>query len=330
MRPYRQLTFAEREEMSRGVAQGHSLRAISHPLGRAVSTVAREVRRARPTRAAYRAGDAQQAAWGARRRPRRPGKLHASPWLRAYVAGKLAQRWSPEPMAIRLRRDYPDDPTMRCSHETIYQYLSVLGRGALKQELVRTLRPARPYRQRRWLTQDDRRGHIPEMLSIEERPAAVATRSVPGHWEGDLLMGGTRSRSALGVLVERQTRFLLLVPLQQKTATAVRQAFAAAIRRLPAALRQSLTYDQGFEMYQHQRFTMETAMTVYFCHPHSPWERGTCENTNGLLRQYFPKGINFHRVPQAVIYAAEHQLNGRPRKVLAGRTPSEVLSEIMG
>ena len=330
MARYRHLTFAEREEISRGVACGTSSRALAHQLHRAGSTIARECRRGRPTRAAYRAGDAQQEAWGARRRPRRRGKLQASPRLRAYVLAQLAQRWSPEPMAKRLRQDYPEDSTMRLSHETIYQYLYVLGRGALKHELQRTLRQARPYRERWAVTQDDRRGRIPEMLSIEERPAAVAARSVPGHWEGDLLMGGTRSRSALGVLVERQTRFLLLVPLRQKTAVAVREAFAAAIRRLPEALRQSLTYDQGFEMYQHQRFTLETAMTVYFCHPHSPWERGTCENTNGLLRQYFPKGINFHRVSWAAIREAETQLNGRPRKVLAFRTPRETLSAVMG
>ncbi len=330
MGSYRQLRWSEREEISRGFAQGHSRRQIAAQLGRAVSTVARDCRRQGQPPSGYRAWEAQAAAGRARRRPRRPSKLQASPGLRAYVVTKLARRWSPEQIAKRLPQDYPEDTTMRLSHETIYQYLYILGRGALKQELVRTLRQARPYRQRRWLTQDDRRGKIPDMLSIEERPPAVAERSVPGHWEGDLLMGGTRSRSALGVLVERQTRFLLLVPLQAKTAAAVREAFAAAIRRLPAALRQSLTYDQGTEMYQHQRFTMATSMTVYFCHPHSPWERGTCENTNGLLRQYFPKGIDFRRVPMAAIHEAETQMNGRPRKVLAFRTPTEVFSEVLG
>ena len=330
MRGYGHLSFAEREEISRGVALGTSSRAIARRLRRAGSTIARECRRGRPTRAAYRAGDAHREAWGARRRPRRPGKLQTSPRLRAYVLAQLAQRWSPEQIAKRLWQDYPEDPTMRLSHETIYQYLYVLGRGALKRELQRTLRQARPYRQRRWLTQDDRRGTIPDMISIEERPPAVAARTVPGHWEGDLLMGGTRSRSALGVLVERQTRFLLLVPLRQKTAGAVREAFTAAIRRLPATLCQSVTYDQGREMAEHRRFTMATQMTVYFCHPHSPWERGTCENTNGLLRQYFPKGINFHRVPRAAIREAEQQVNGRPRKVLAWQTPSEALTKVVG
>ena len=330
MARYHQLTFAEREEISRGVAQGRSSRALAQQLHRAGSTIARECHRGRPTRAAYRAGEAHQAAWSARRRPRRPGKLQTSPCLRAYVLQRLGQRWSPEQIAKRLRQDYPGDRTMQIAHETISQDLYVLGRGTLKTALRRTLRQARPYRQRRWVTQDDRRGKIPEMISIEERPDIVAARSVPGHWEGDLLMGGTRSRSALGVLVERQTRFLLLVPLTRKNATSVRQAFAVAIRRLPAALRQSLTYDQGSEMYQHQRFAMETAMTVYFCHPHSPWERGTCENTNGLLRQYFPKGINFHRVSPAAIREAETQMNGRPRKVLHWRTPGEALSAVLG
>lgn len=329
MGSYRHVSFQEREEISRLLAAGSSLREISRRIKRDVSTISRECRRAQRNRLVYRALKAHKEAFWSSHRPRRRCKLQQNLRLRSYVFQQLHQRWSPQQIAKRLREDYPDDTTMRISHETLYQYLYILGRGELKKEITRSLRYHRPYRRQHRLTQDDRRGTIPEMISIEERPAEVADRSIPGHWEGDLLMGGTRSTSALGVLVERQTRFLLLVPLKKKDAQSVRIAFAQAIQRLPQAIRKSLTYDQGFEMRQHQRFTMDTNMTVYFCHPHSPWERGTCENTNGLLRQYFPKGIDFHRVPLKQIQEAEQQMNGRPRNVLNWRTPSEVLSQVL-
>lgn len=326
---YQHISFKEREEISRGLASGFSLRQISRQLGRDVSTLSRECRRAQRNRFVYRALKAQKQAFWASHRPRRRCKLQQNLPLRDYVFQKLHLRWSPQQIAKRLKQDYPGDITMRISHETLYQYLYILGRGELKKEIQRYLRQQRPYRRRQWLHQDDQRGKIPEMISLEERPPEVADRSVPGHWEGDLLMGGSRTKSALGVLVERQTRFLLLVPLKKKDAESVRIAFAQAIRRLPRAIHKSLTYDQGTEMYHHQRFTMDTHMTVYFCHPHSPWERGTCENTNGLLRQYFPKGIDFKRVSLKQIQQAEQQMNGRPRNVLNWLTPSEVLSQVL-
>lgn len=327
---YQHVSLQEREEISRLLATGCSLRAISRQLHRDVSTLSRECRRADRNRIVYRALLAHKDAFWDSHRPRRRCKLQQNLRLRGYVLDKLHHRWSPQQIAKRILEDYPGDATMRISHETLYRYLYVLGRGALKQEIVRSLRQQRPYRRRQALHQDDRRGKIPDMISIEERPANVADRSVPGHWEGDLLMGGAKTLSALGVLVERKTRFLLLVPLKKKDAESVRIAFAQAIHRLPQAIRKSLTYDQGREMYEHRRFTMETQMRVYFCHPHSPWERGTCENTNGLLRQYFPKGIDFHQVSLKQIQEAEQQMNGRPRNVLDWRTPSEVLNRTLG
>lgn len=326
---YRHVSLQEREEISRLLAGGCSLRQISRQLHRDVSTLSRECRRAQRNYRVYRAWDAHKEAFWSSHRPRRRCKLQQNLRLRTYVFQMLHQRWSPQQIAKRIQEDYPGDAAMRISHEAIYRYLYVLGRGALKKEIVHSLRQRRPYRRRQAFRQEDHRGKIPDMISIEERPQAVADRSVPGHWEGDLLMGA-KHQSALGVLVERKTRFLLLVPLQQKDAASVRKAFAQAIRRLPKAIHKTLTYDQGSEMHEHRRFTMETRMTVYFCHPHSPWERGTGENTNGLLRQYFPKGINFNQVSQKQIQEAEQQMNGRPRNVLNWQTPSEVLSQVLG
>ena len=327
---YQHVSFKEREEISRLLATGNSVRQISRQLGRNASTISRECRRADRNRLVYRALKAHKEAFWFSHRPHRRCKLQHNLPLRSYVLQKLHLRWSPQQIAKHLLQDYPEDAAMRISHETIYRYLYILGRGALKKEIVRSLRQRKPYRRHQAFHQEDQRGTLPEMISIEERPAEVADRSVPGHWEGDLLMGGAKTLSALGVLVERKTRFLLLVPLHKKDAESVRVAFAHAIRRLPQAIHKSLTYDQGSEMAHHRRFTMDTNMTVYFCHPHSPWERGTCENTNGLLRQYFPKGINFHKVSLKQIQEAEHQMNGRPRNVLNWRTPSEVLSEVLG
>lgn len=217
---------------------------------------------------------------------------------------------------------------MRISHETIYQHLYVLPRGELKGELLKHLRQSQRFRRRRILQNDDRRGKIPEMISIEERPQEVADRTVPGHWEGDLLVGPSR-RSALGTLVERQTRLVLLVPLTQKDAVSIREAFAKEIRRLPSQLAKTLTYDQGTEMVEHKKLTMDTHMQVYFAHPHSPWERGTCENTNGLLRQYFPKGTDFTKVSPEEIEVAGKEMNTRPRKTLNWETPSEVFHRLL-
>ena len=317
MTQYTRLSLAEREEISRELAAGSRLRAIARQLGRAPSTIGRELRRAERTRSTYRATRGQPVA---RRSAQRPRKLVTHPLLQAYVHAQLTQRWSPEQIARRLKAEYPDDPTMRVSHETIYTYLYVLPRGELKRTLLRALRHRRTHRR-------GRRGDIPAMLSIEERPAEVAARTVPGHWEGDLIVG-RRNASALGTLVERTTRTTLLVPLRAKDATSVRQAFAREMRTLPQQLARSLTYDQGKEMAEHELFTQETRIQVYFAHPHSPWERGTNENTNGLIRQFFPKGTDFSRVSRRQIKHVQTLLNGRPRKVLNWRTPSEAFHNV--
>lgn len=330
MLTYTRLPCAEREEISRLVAAGASLRAIARQLTRAPSTISRELhrtgkRRLRTRRRRYRAMTAQVVAGRLAQYRRRPRKLASHPGLRGAVYTRLAQRWSPEQIAKWLATEYPDDATMRVSHETIYTYLYVLPRGALKQELLRSLRHRRKHRRIRRASHD-RRGVIPDMISIEERPAEVADRTVPGHWEGDLMMG-RRHASALGTLVERTTRFTLLVPLQAKDATSVRQAFAREMRTLPAQVTRSLTYDRGKEMQEHRLFTDETAIQVFFAHPHSPWERGTNENTNGLIRQFFPKGTDFSKVSRRDIKHVQTLLNGRPRKVLNWRFPCEVLRD---
>jgi len=325
------VTFAEREEISRQLAAGASGRAIARQLGRHPSTIARELRRTgkrrlRTRRHRYRAGPAhhEAAQAGPARRQGHRRLLRCAP-LQATVQARLRQRWSPEQIARWLVTEYPDDATMRVSHETIYTYLYVLPRGTLKRELLRCLRHRRKYRRKR-STPHDRRGLIPDMLSIEERPAEVAARTVPGHWEGDLLMG-RRHASALGTLVERTTRFTLLVPLHGYDAPGVRRAFAREMRTLPAQLTKSLTYDRGREMIEHRLFTRDTQVQVYFAHPHSPWERGTNENTNGLIRQFFPKGTDFSKVSRREIKHVQALLNGRPRKVLNWRFPCEALRD---
>lgn len=320
------LTLAEREEISRQLAAGTSGRAIARQLGRAPSTVTRELRRAEHTRSTYRATSGQGVATHQAQQPRRPRRLVTNLRLQTYVHAHLAQRWSPEQIAKRVVEEYPDDPTMRASHETIYTYLYVLPRGELKRELLRALRHRRNHRKSRRRSHD-RRGVIPDMISIEERPAEVADRTVPGHWEGDLLLG-RRHASALGTLVERTTRTTILVPLRGKDARRVRQAFAREMRTLPQQMARSLTYDRGKEMAEHKLFTQQTRIQVYFAHPHSPWERGTNENTNGLIRQFFPKGTDFSNVPRREIKHVQDLLNGRPRKVLHWRTPSEAFHNV--
>lgn len=328
MPSYTRLTCAEREEISRHLAASASVRAIARHLGRAPSTISRELRRTgrlrlRYRRHQYRAIPAQQGSVRLGRQRRRPRMLMANARLRAAVYAGLAQRWSPEQIATRLKAEYPDDATMRISHEAIYTYLYVLPRGELRRTLLQALRQRHKRRRsRHQRLVHDRRGQLPDMISIEERPAEVADRTVPGHWEGDLLMG-RRQTSALGTLVERTTRTTLLVPLQAKDATSVRRAFARGMRTLPQQMRRSLTYDRGKEMAEHRLFTEATGITVYFAHPQSPWERGTNENTNGLLRQFFPKGTDFTRVSRREIKQVQVLMNGRPRKVLNWRTPSE-------
>jgi IS30 family transposase len=319
------LTLVEREEISRGLAGGLSLRAIAASLDRAPSTVCREVA-ANGGRRAYRALKAERAA---RRRARRPktAKLAQCPRLRAVVEAQLAKYWSPEEISAWLARAYPDDPEMRVSHETIYMSLFVQGRGALRQELHRCLRSGRALRRPKARTKGGfGQGQITNKVMISERPAEVADRAVPGHWEGDLIYG--RRMTCIGTLVERSTRYVMLFPLPNgHTAEAVRMALAKKIRALPTELRRSLTWDQGHEMAEHARFTVDTGVQVYFCDPKSPWQRGSNENTNGLLRQYLPKTTDLAAVTAAELNAIARSLNGRPRQTLGWRSPSEAFNE---
>ena len=309
MPSYTRLSLEEREEVSLGLLAGLSLRAMAVRLGRAASTLSREVRRNAEGAWGYRAVRAQRYA---RERRARCGyrRLDGHARLRRWVFGRLRRYWSPQQIARELKRRFAGEREMRLSHEALYTYLYVLPRGALKQELLACLRQHRKRRRPR-SRGEDRRGHITEMISIEERPAEVADRAVPGHWEGDLLMGRA-NRSALGTLVERTTRTLILVPLKNKQATQVRRAYAREVKSLPRQMRLSLTYDRGKEMAEHRLFTQHTQMQVYFAHPMSPWERGTNENTNGLLRQFFPKGTDFSRLTRRQIKRVQHLIERAP------------------
>ena len=326
MERYRRLSLIEREEFSRMLAAGQSLRATARAMKRAPSTLSRELTRHRTSPITYRAVPAHQRAQRRAHQPRKLRKLAAQPRLRAAVLHLLARRWSPEQIAHGLPPRYPDDPTMRISHEAIYTYLYVLPGGALKRELARYLRRRHRFRRPHKIRLSSR--PIQALVSIDERPKAVADRTVPGHWEGDLLVGHANA-SALGTLVERTTRFTLLVPLKAKDAATVRQAFARELRTLPAQLRRSLTYDQGPEMREHRLFTKHTKMRVYFAHPHSPWERGTNENTNGLLRQFFPKGTRFTQVSRAEIKRVQAMFNDRPRKILNWHSPAHAFTKLL-
>ncbi len=326
-RPERCLSFEEREEISRAIAGGHSARAIARTLGRSHTTIAREIDRC-GGRWRYRAHAAEREAWRRQRRPR-PTKLELSPELRRLVAERLKEDNSPQQIAGWLKLEHPDNEAMRVSHETIYRALYVQARGTLKRELTRHLRRGRSRRYAR--SQSSKRqgqGKIAGMVMISERPPEVADRAVPGHWEGDLLIG-TRT-NAIATLVERQTRYCQLVALPEGTeAERVADALAASITTLPAQLRRSLTWDQGSEMAEHRRFAVETGVEVYFCDPRSPWQRGSNENTNGLLRQYFPKGESLAGVSQERLDEVAAKLNRRPRQTLGFRTPAEKLAELI-
>ena len=321
------LSFAEREEISRGLAAGRSLRSIAAGLERAPSTVSREVA-LHGGRSRYRAAPADQQAWTQARRPQ-TCKLAAHPGLSAIVGEKLKQRWSPQQIAGWLRTTYPDEPEMQVSHETIYRTLFVQSRGALRKELTAHLRTARVIRRPRGTRLPDGRGGRPGILNISERPAEADDRAVPGHWEGDLVFG--KHMSPVATLVERSTRFVMLVELPggHHQADVVADALAAAIQRMPSQLARSLTWDQGTEMAQHARFTAATGVEVYFCDPKSPWQRGSNENTNGLLRQYLPRTLDFRTMTQADLDAIADQLNGRPRQTLGFKTPSQALAEVL-
>ena len=314
------LTLAEREEISRAVVAGHSMRSIAVQLGRAPSTISREIMR-NGGHACYRASQADQSAWDRGRRPK-TCKLAQNRALARIVAGKLQRRWSPQQIAGWLKRTYPDDTSRQVSPETIYRSLFIQARGALKKELVEHLRRSRAMRRSRHYTQK-REGHgrITDTVSISERPASVEDRAVPGHWEGDLLFGSKNSQIA--TLVERRTRYAMLVKVSGKDTETVITALIKHARKLPEELYKSLTWDRGKEMADHKRFTLATDIQVYFCDPQNPWQRGSNENTNGLLRQYFPKGTDLSGYSQAKLNAVARQLNERPRKTLNFETPAE-------
>src|SRR6202795_4444940 len=316
------LTLREREEISRGIASGSSIREIAKCLERAVSTVSREVAR-HGGRPAYRASQADGEAWQSALRPKRC-LLSINLKLRNIVASKLILDWSPKQVSGWLKTQYPVDESMRVSHETIYRSLFIQARGALKKELLEHLRSKRRIRRSQHSRIfKDGRGQIPEAISIRERPAEVEERAVPGHWEGDLLRGAGNSHVV--TLVERRSRFCMLVKVAGKDTATVVAALSQHVQQLPAALRRSLTWDRGLEMAQHKSFTMATNMQVYFCDPQSPWQRGSNENTNGLLRQYLPKNADLSTFSQSELDAIALRLNTRPRQTLGFRTPADKL-----
>jgi IS30 family transposase len=320
-RAARVLSSEEREDISRALAAGQSLRQIARALGRAPSTISREVRRAGGRRV-YRARRADAAAWTRAARPK-PCRLAQSAALRECVAQKLRCRWSPAQIAAWLKQTYPDTPAMHVSHETIYRTLVVQSRGALKQALLGYLRRGGRLRRARTAAPPPH-GPLADGVSIRERPASVEDRAVPGHWEGDLLAGTIDTQ--IGTLVERTSRYVMLVRLPSKAAPAVAAALARQIRTLPAELRRSLTWDRGRELAAHGAFTLATDVHVYFCDPHSPWQRGSNENTNGLLRQYFPRGTDLSVYSQAALNRVARELNQRPRKTLGWQTPADRLA----
>jgi len=321
-RSLRTLTLAEREDISRGIASGLSIREIANGLQRAVSTVSREVAR-HGGRPLYRANEADHQAWESALRPK-VCLLAIDEKLRTIVASKLILDWSPEQVSKWLKVHYPSNESMRVSHETIYRSLFIQARGVLKKELIQHLRSKRLIRRSRHSRADGQsRGQIVDALSIRERPAEVEDRAIPGHWEGDLLSGSRNSHIA--TLVERHSRFTMLVKVPSKDTATVVAALSKHVRKLPASLRRSLTWDRGHEMAKHKSFTVDTNVKVYFCDPQSPWQRGTNENTNGLLRQYFPKKTDLSGYSQADLNKVALRLNQRPRKTLGFETPASKL-----
>jgi IS30 family transposase len=329
---YQRLSGHEREEISRLLATGATQKSIAKQIGRNIGTVSREIVRG-GGRDGYRALTAvRRAAASASSRRRGKSRLAQENRLRRCVHRGLKKRWSPREIVRRMKIEYPQDKDMRISHEAIYRHIYVLPRGSLKKELVAALRQEHKYRRKKNSKEEkpeETRGKIADMLSIEERPKEVEDRTIPGHWEGDLIMGKYK-RTAVGTLVERTTRYTLIVPLGKgKDAASVRIAYAKALQTIPDELKKTLTYDQGKEMSQHKQFTIDTGIKVYFAHPGSPWERGTNENTNGLIRQYFPKGTEFDKVSIREIKRVQRQLNDRPRAALDFYKPDEVFNKLV-
>lgn len=319
------LTFLDREEISVAVARGDSRRMIAVRLGKAPSTISREIR-AGTTQRGYRPSSAEQLSRDRAMRPR-GGKLAGNDRLRDYVQTGLEAEHSPEQISLRLRHDFPDEPEMRVSHETIYQALYVEGRGQLRRELVTALRTGRTLRKTRGRRPSDSR--IVDMVMIADRPAEVEDRAIPGHWEGDLITGAGNA-SAIGTLVERTTGFVMLLHLPERHgAVEVRDQMITAISKMPAAIRKTVTWDQGIEMAKHSEITISTGVDIYFCDPHSPWQRGSNENTNGLLRQYFPKGTDLSGYHPDYLDFVADKLNDRPRKRLNAATPREALNQLL-
>jgi IS30 family transposase len=323
-RSRRALTFSEREEISRGVVAGWSLRSIAAALGRAPSTVSREINR-NGGRQPYRASKAEQSAWDRAHRPK-TCKLVQNRALARIVAKKLQLEWAPLQIAGWLKRTCPNDETYQVSHETIYKSLFIQARGALKKELLQHLRKTHTMRRSRHKTlKGEGLGQITNAVSIRERPASVEDRAVPGHWEGDLIMGSNNSQIA--TLVERHTRYVMLVRVPSKDTRTVINALIKHAHKLPRELYKSLTWDRGKEMADHQRFSLDTDIKVYFCDPQSPWQRGSNENTNGILRHYFPKGMDLSNLHQNRLNAVARRLNERPRETLKFYSPAEKFSE---
>jgi IS30 family transposase len=320
------LTLGEREEISRGLCAQRSIRQIARNIGRSPSSVSREIARNTPRWWHYRAHTADQRAWDRALRPK-PCHLASHPQLAELVAQKLRLDWSPQQIAGWLAREYDDAKSMRVSHETIYKSLFIQARGVLKKQLTAHLRRGRTLRRSRQYKyfNTGSGGAIPEALSIRERPAQAEDRAVPGHWEGDLLAG--RRPTHIATLVERKSRFVILVKVPSADTDTVVNALTRRVRKLPKQLRRSLTWDRGGEMARHKDFSLATDVKVYFCDPHSPWQRGSNENTNGLLRQYFPKGADLSAYSQAHLDRVALKLNQRPRETLGFRTPADTLSE---
>jgi transposase, IS30 family len=320
------LSFEERERICVGVVLGESDSEIARAIGRHRSTVGREIKRTCQERWRYRPLSAERRRAERARRPK-PGKLVSNPRLLTAVEQGLLGCWSPEQISARLKREFPDDRGMRISHETIYRALYVQSRGELRRQLSSQLRTGRGKRKARGRV--EMRGRIPDMVSISQRPPEVEDRAVPGHWEGDLLLGA-QGRSQIATLVERQTRYVMLAQLgRDRTTGHVIEALRQQIQTLPAHLTRSLTWDQGRELAAHKTFTVQTGLQVYFCDPHSPWQRGSNENTNGLLRQYLPKGTDLASTSQLELEEIARQLNGRPRKTLDWMTPAEKIAELL-